>query len=301
MIPAELDSHVQSGSEEIGSPSIRAVPLINILVPLDFSAASDRAIDYAASIARRFSATAYLAHIVTHDSLAGAKLSLDARDRMDAILKTGRLFGVHNSAMVVEGALWPTIDALVRQYAIDLVVVGVDPKTVAEKLVVGSNAEEILRKSQIPVFTVGPATTREPQFEAEFKSILFATDFGRTAEAQAEYAVALAQEHRAKLTLLHALVPPRHPSGQERSAEEAASIQQMKTLVPSGPTPGCKLEFKVLVGDPVANILLAADELKADLIVMGAKAGGVVASHLPHTKAYEVVCNAPCAVLTLRS
>jgi hypothetical protein len=40
---------------------------------------------------------------------------------------------------------------------------------------------------------------------------------------------------------------------------------------------------------------------KADLIVMGAKARKSLAGNVPHTKAYRVVCEAECPVLTARS
>jgi hypothetical protein len=36
---------------------------------------------------------------------------------------------------------------------------------------------------------------KEPLYEMEFKNILFATDFGRSAEREAEYAASLAQKH----------------------------------------------------------------------------------------------------------
>jgi len=48
--------------------------------------------------------------------------------------------------------------------------------------------------------------------ETEFKNILFATDFGKSAEREAEYAFSLAQEHRSRLTLLHVFPNPEGPA-----------------------------------------------------------------------------------------
>jgi nucleotide-binding universal stress UspA family protein len=63
----------------------------------------------------------------------------------------------------------------------------------------------------------------------------------------------------------------------------------------------CKLEFEVAVGEPVEEILRRAKDIKADLIVMGAKARGSLASNALHAKAYQVICGALCPVLTVKS
>jgi hypothetical protein len=63
----------------------------------------------------------------------------------------------------------------------------------------------------------------------------------------------------------------------------------------------CKLDFEVPVGDPVEQILRIADDTKADLIVMGAKARKQLAGNVPYTKAYRIVCAAKCPVVTVRS
>jgi nucleotide-binding universal stress UspA family protein len=52
---------------------------------------------------------------------------------------------------------------------------------------------------------------------------------------------------------------------------------------------------------PAEAILNLAKERNADLIVMGVhKRAAFASSHLPWAVAYEVVCDAPCPVLTVR-
>lgn len=56
------------------------------------------------------------------------------------------------------------------------------------------------------------------------------------------------------------------------------------------------------LGEPVEEILQLAGEMKADLIVIGAKQSkGLAAGHTLHTIASRVVRGAPCPVLTVRS
>ena len=59
-------------------------------------------------------------------------------------------------------------------------------------------------------------------------------------------------------------------------------------------------EFRVTFGAAVEEILLAAREISADLIVMGAKPRKSLAGHAPLTIAYNVVTKAPSPVLTVR-
>jgi nucleotide-binding universal stress UspA family protein len=59
--------------------------------------------------------------------------------------------------------------------------------------------------------------------------------------------------------------------------------------------------LRLTVGDAAGEILHYAEETKADLIVMGAKARRSLAGHLPGTTAYKVVSKAHCPVLTVRT
>ena len=74
----------------------------------------------------------------------------------------------------------------------------------------------------------------------------------------------------------------------------------MKQLMPPGSENWCKPEFRATFGAAVEEILIAASESKADLIVMGAKARKSLAGHAPLTIAYNVVTKSTCPVLTVR-
>jgi len=63
----------------------------------------------------------------------------------------------------------------------------------------------------------------------------------------------------------------------------------------------CKVEVRVVFGNPAEQILRIAKETNAELIVMGAKHRRSLAGNVPHTKAYRVVSAAHCPVLTIRS
>jgi nucleotide-binding universal stress UspA family protein len=288
------------------------VKLGKMLVGTDFSLASDRALKYALSLARPYDSKILLVHVVTSDAnvmlapemtAATREEALrDARQRMGEILISGCMRGVPHEMSIEAGALWPTLEKLIEKQQVDLVVVGTSGAGGVQKALMGSAAEEIFRQSKCPVLTVGPAIKGVTPREVEFKNILFATDFGLGAEREAAYAFSFAQENQANLTLLHVVKHADDYSEQGLALKQKAIAHELAELVPSGGELWCKPEFRVRLGDPVEEILTMAREMKADLVVIGAKRGkGFAAGHVPHTVAYRVVRGAPCPVLTVRS
>ncbi len=305
-LPATLE---QRTTEKI--PTKKLVSLARIMVATDFSVFSDQALECAVSLARRFNSKIYLTHVISFaghgvmeaevGALSREQLWNLAKESARKIQDSGRLSGVPFEVVIEEGTLWPTLENLIRKYEIDLLVLGTHGTTGVLKVVAGSSAEQVFRQARIPVLTVGPAVAGQPSSVAEFKNILCATDFGPAAEREVAYAFALAQEHGAKLVLLH--VTPRAAGVSERDTVLAkeAYTGKLTELVLTGVDLAYKPEYRVVSGEPVEEILRIAQETKADLIVIGAKKRESLAGHIPHTKAYRVICGARSPVLTIKS
>ena len=290
--------------------SSKRVSLAKILVTTDFSEVSDRALDYAIALARRYDARMYLTHVITPDpfqfaepQLAQAtyeKVRRAAEEGITDTLISGKLRGVPHEVLMQEGNVWPTLEKLIAEHEIDLVVAGMHGRGKVQKILIGSVAEEIFRQADVPVLTVGPAVKGETRKEVELEHILFATDFGPGAEKAAAYGLSLAQEHGANLTLLHVIENATGYTEESVARQREINVARMQQLMPLGIEDWCKPEFRVTFGSPVEEILVAAKESKADLIVMGAKARRNLAGHAPLTIAYNVVTKATCPVLTVR-
>jgi nucleotide-binding universal stress UspA family protein len=282
------------------TPAEPAAPFAKIMVAIDFSETSDRALEHALSLARTYHSRIFLAHVIPLDLMIApelAKASREqmrqaAREEMERTSASGRFFGVPHEEIIEEGALWPNIEALIAKHSVDLVVVGTHRMGAVGKVLIGSNAELVFRQARIPVLTVGPHVWREPLYGVELKNILFATAFGPGTDSQAAYAFSLAQQHHSRITLLHV---------EQRKDEELAIVHQLQELVPSGIELHCLPLFRVECGDPVKEILRVAEKTNADLIVLGAKSRKGLAGHVPHTKAHRVISGAPCPVLTIKS
>jgi nucleotide-binding universal stress UspA family protein len=285
------------------------VSFSKIMVATDFSPASEHALEYAISIARRFGSKINLSHVITVDGypmiapeIAAKTIDAsrkEAEENFARIVESGGLHGIEYHANIVEGAFWPTLDALINEHRIDLLVLGTRGLSGVKKVILGSGAEEAFRQTRVPVLTVGPHAKDESLGKTEFKNILFATDFGPGVDREAAYAFRLAEEHRARITLLNVV-----PYVEEFSEEAVTNrrnwvVRQLKELVPATANLEYKPELFMIIGEPVEEILRFAQ--KADLIVMGATPRKGLAGHLPHTKAYRVISAAKCPVLTIRS
>ena len=140
---------------------------------------------------------------------------------------------------------------------------------------------------------------------AKFRTILHPTDFSPGSAAALVYARDLARESGARLVVLHALDAGAPlvdegavlPSGLDELRELAR--QQLKTIGPPDPT--LRVECDLREGPPAAEILAAAAELPADLIVLGTHGRTGFRRLALGSVAEEVLRQAPCPVLTVKA
>jgi nucleotide-binding universal stress UspA family protein len=288
----------------------KKISLTKIMVLTDFSGVSDLALQYALALARRYEAKIYLTHVIDPSSfqlaepplaeLTYQKLRQTAEQGIADILVSAKLRDVEHAVLLQEGGIWSTVERLIREHQIDLLVTGTHGRGQMKKMLLGSVAEEVFRQANCAVLTVGPHVKSETPKEVALNNILFATDFGAGATRAAGYAFSLAQEHAARVTAFHAIdVATAHTTEGEKKARQA-SIDRMKKFVSPECDDWCKTEFRVSFGDAAEEILQQARETQADLIIMGAKPRKSLAGHVPLTVAYNVVAKATCPVLTVR-
>ena len=136
-----------------------------------------------------------------------------------------------------------------------------------------------------------------------------ATDFGAESVHALPWALSLAEEHNARLTLLHvareAVVLP-EPEPGTLPVEPPAKVvetttRRLRDLLPASTQLKQPPEYLVKFGTAAETILQAAAEHDVDLLVMGVKRPASVsaAAHLGMHIAYKVACEAPCRVLTV--
>ncbi len=283
--------------------ALTRIQLRNILFATDFSHAAGAAIPYAATLTKRYSAKLYVLHvqpqvnwmltspIIWQGVEEAAKIGAE-QQKQKILLEFPE---IRPEVFIKSGDLWPTLAATIEVNDIDLIVIGTRGRSGVAKLLLGSAAEEILRRAPCPVLTVGPHSGEGPKPGAEITNILFATDLDPRLTA-APYAISLAQEYQAHLILLHVLEP-------SEVGDPPRSLALLHSLVPSEAELWCVPECVVESGDIPEKILDVAARRHVDLIVMGAhQSRGFpgAPTHLPITTAHKIVSQAPCPVLTVR-
>jgi len=283
----------------------------NILFTTDFSDAAKIAAPYAAELAKRYRAKLYALHvrppIANTATLPENWRALEKAAEMEAEREKFALVhtfeGMQPEIMNNEGELWPNIKTAIQEHDIDLIVMGTRGRSGIGKLLLGSVAETIFRQAPCPVLTVGPHSSAAPKSVGEITRILLATDFGPESLAAANYAISLAQECQAYLTLLHVIDAPRTGDLVHPSELSSSSARMLRNLVPPQAELWCVPDYVVEHGAPAEKILEIAAKRNAELIVLGVhKPTGLygAATHLPMAVAHKVVSLAPCPVLTVR-
>jgi nucleotide-binding universal stress UspA family protein len=167
------------------------------------------------------------------------------------------------------------------------------------KMLLGSNAELIFRNSSIPVLTVGPKVPIEAPAEGD-RRVLFATGFAAQSLYAGRFALAIAQHNRAQLAMLHVVQEDAEEPGQhDRLQRESA--ERLRQLIPANVQLAVAPEIRVAFGPPAEAILNTATEWKPDLIVLGLRRHSESTTRAVWVTAYQVVSNAPCPVLTVRT
>ena len=133
-----------------------------ILCPLDFSAGSQQALHLAIRLAQERRAELELMHVwyVPSTGLGdfpfprgiAERILTDARKSLDASAAEARTAGLEVTSRLLQGVPgWTIIDAVNKDPAIDLLVIGTHGRTGLKRALVGSVAEYIVRHAPCPV------------------------------------------------------------------------------------------------------------------------------------------------------
>ena len=303
------------------------IEIKKILCPIDFSEISRHAYSYAAAIARWYQSEIVALHVVVNrpaveaapvpyvavlPALSLEQVRADAMRALPEFLRAAHGGEVKFKALVVEA---PDVHReIVAQAGVirpDLVVMGSHGRTGFDRIVLGSVAEKVLRKSAVPVLIVPPhAAGTPPPAAARFHRILCATDFSTGSLEALTLAMSLAQEADAGLTLLHVIeaLPELYELsiGEHmnitaiRAAVEAQSRERLQTLVPETVRTYCTVETVISEGRASAEILRLAHDRQIDLIVMGVHGRGPIDRLVFGSNTHDVIRGATCPVLTVR-
>ena len=177
-----------------------------------------------------------------------------------------------------------------------------------QRLLLGSVADAVLRKAPCPVLVVPPHAGGSP-VTVPFKRIVCPVDFSATSRPGLDYALTLAQEDDAEITVVHSVeIPPElreyafpEPIDVDaiHAAARADALHRLRDLIPEGAREFCTVHTEAVEGRPHRAVLRLAAERHADLIVMGVHGRGAIERIVFGSNTYAVVRDATCPVLTV--
>jgi nucleotide-binding universal stress UspA family protein len=269
-----------------------------ILCPVDFEEPSRWALRRAVAVARAYGAGLDVLHVAPSAAAAAA-----ARGVLDAWCQNE---GLPAHGHVSRGEPAHEIIAYAAAQAVDLIVLGTHGRDGVRRLIVGSVANTVIRRAGRPVMAVS-CSAGEPAARP-FERILCPIDFSPLSRRALRHALALGRLGRGDVSVLYVMAPTpiREGKGQLRptaagyrrfiEAQMGAQIEDMGAK----PGAGDRGPRLLVCSGPVGpEILAAAAETSADVIVMGVHGRGALDVMLFGSATSEVVHRATCPVLTI--
>lgn len=283
-----------------------------ILVPVDFSECSNKAVEFTLHLGEKFNSHITLLHIVSlfHEDVDQENRLHDFEkviqkreqwisDKLKEHENTADQHKVKVDSVLLRG--FTTADKILeytQENNFDLVVMGSHGRTGIKHLLQGSVSEKVVRLSKIPVLTIHhSAKNYNP------KVILVPIDFSKFSKIAVELAQFFAKLYNAKIIFLHVIEQVIHPAFYAANIESVFQIdpdlkkRTLKKLKEFVALPAIKFEYMVLEGKAYKEIVETAIKKKVDLIAMGTQGLTGLDYFLMGSTAERVVRMAECSVL----
>lgn len=293
-----------------------------ILVPIDFSRPSLKAIPYALAISRQFGADMHLLHVtdvtqqlpptlLTLPPLPQSEWNRRFMKRLEALVLKYRTDGKVSALEPRTGTVCEEICDVAQELKADLIVLATHGYTGYKRMFLGSTAERVVQHSPCPVLVVRHHVSRwngagdlRTHTGFELTKILVPTDFSDCSQTALKYGIQLARDFDAELRLVHVINPHIHPFGHQYAALDAERFirnasrgaqKLMNSMVARSNVPH---SAKVIYGSVAIQICNAANE-DIDLIVISTHGRTGLGHVVIGSVAEHVVRHAHCPVLVI--
>jgi nucleotide-binding universal stress UspA family protein len=295
----------------------QALQIQNVLVPVDFSAPSLRALEFALPLIKHFGADLHLVHVFATDHpfsglvgmpfvLPELEISRSIHEQLKDVAQKYSIGMRPENLHAVKGRAFEEICRLGRDTGIDLIVLATRGNTGLKHLALGSTAERVVRYSSCPVLVMhGPKTAGGVP---GFHKILAPVDFSECSMQGLAYAKAFAKHFKSKITLLNSVHFPYYVASDEYGRFDLPQLtqhaeifarDQMRDLFEKTDWNGLEVETSLQTGHPGQQICEHARDSDVNLIVISTH-GSTGLTHLMLGSVAEyVVRHAHCPVLVV--
>ena len=306
-----------SRREMPGEQKRDALQIRNVLVPVDFSAPSFGALEFALPLAKQFGADLHLVHVFGSDhpltGLMGTPFVVPeveiTRTVHEQLKDVARKYSIDlrpGILHLLKGRAFEEICRVGSDADIDLIVIATRGNTGVKHLALGSTAERVVRYSSCPVLV----THGGKAFGAVtgFRKILVPVDFSDCSMQGLAYAKLFARHFKSKITLLNSVHFQYYVASDEcvrydlpRLMQQAYVVarDQMRDLFEKSDWGGLEVETSLQSGHPGQQICEHARDSDTDLIVTSTHGSTGFTHLLLGSVAEYVVRHAHCPVLVV--
>jgi nucleotide-binding universal stress UspA family protein len=275
----------------------------HLLCPVDLSEPSAHALRHAAALRSVLNAELTILNVRAADARPP-----DADRSSDTSFETfaSRVVDVGPSIRLLERRGEPVNEILRIAVASDIIVMGTHGRTGLQRLLLGSVAERVIRRSRAPVLVVPPRFRKEAHGSAELSNVLCAVDFSEASVRAVDYAASLAAATRGRLMLVHALewleeTDTQPNTGRALPSAEDDAIARMNELLTDEVRADCTPELVVGYGPAADEVMRVVDERHVDLVVLGIRRRNPLDLAVFGSTAQQLIRGGACAVLTART
>jgi len=280
--------------------------LQNILVPVDFSESSTRAVEAAIMLAKVFDSRISLLHVTPDNNVSGelqAILMDSINNRFKELQSRIEKENITvESATSEKGIPFERIIQRARTSNPNVIVAGSGNKKEGDVFRLGTTVEKLMRKNQVPLWVVKNEEVRP------ISRILCPVDFSDASRRALTNAITLAKHLNAELTILNVFTPfmissPRLKVDQEAENKRLRKMQEKQYhdfLVQFDL--GSVRNRKLFVdGEPHLKILYTIRDEGIDLLLMGTTGKTGLSRILMGSVTEKVTRELPCSFITTKA
>lgn len=230
-----------------------------ILAALDGSRTSESILAHVEPLMRTFEAEVTLAMVLSRDKASWEGYALSC---LEPLAERLRARGGRAGVAVLAGTPALAIAKFADEEGYDLLAVGSRGKSGLRRLILGSVAEEILRRATVPVMAAHPPAKGERAI-TEYRRIVVPLDGSHRSASILPCAAEIARAHGAKMTFVTVVS---NTQKEELPADTVCHniFREQDRLRGEG----LEVDLVVLRGDPATEIVAFAAEDAADLIAI---------------------------------
>ena len=272
-----------------------------ILFPVDFSRRCAEAAPYVEEMAGWFEAEIMLLHVVEPGSNTLAEeLITQRRAELNAYL-ADELKQFSTERVCVAGSSAEKILGTAESWRPDLLMIPTHGLGFFRNFLLGSVTAKVLHDAACPVWTGVHEETVRPLEKIKCERVLCAVDLCPRSSEILAWAGRFAREHQAELTVVH-VTPGVEAAAMGRFLDDeyvGALTNDAETKIAQLlSSAGITAAVRVVGGSTAGAVQSVANDLSADLLIIGRHSAEGLAGHLRHN-AYAIIRESPCPVISI--